>query len=150
VLTPCGSSKAQKKWLASNFRLTIDGLDCSFVNKLDALVIKQEVAGKEPTNIEFPNLVFTVAESHAESIYQWHEDFVIKGNNGQENEKTGTLEYLTPNLSTALFTLDFHGLGIFKATPDKVEAGGEQVRRVKVEMYCEEMAFKFDASVANC
>ena len=89
-----------------------------------------------------------MAESHAESIYQWHEDFVIKGNNGQESEKTGTLG-THPEPFTALFA-GFHTASIFKATPDKVEAGGEQIRRAKVEMYCQEMAFKFDASAANC
>ena len=29
-------------------------------------------------------------------FYDWHEDFVIKGNNGDDKEKGGTLEYLTP------------------------------------------------------
>ena len=28
------------------------------------------------------------AESHADEFYEWHEDFVIKGNNDQDKEKT--------------------------------------------------------------
>ena len=36
-----------------------------------------------------------------------------------------------------LFTLTFKHLGIFKLTPEKVEAGSENIRRVKAEMYCE-------------
>mgnify|MGYP003694607843 CR=1 FL=1 len=36
-------SEGQKKWLSSNFRLTIDGLDCTKVNKVEALTIKQKV-----------------------------------------------------------------------------------------------------------
>ena len=41
------------------------------------------------------------------SCYKWHEDFVIKGNNGEDKEKGGTLEYLTADLKDVLFTLTF-------------------------------------------
>ena len=148
----------QKQWLPSNFRLRIDGLDdaCSRVTKIDALVLKQKNVDnsvgehrdyqKEPASIEVPNLVITTAESHAEELYKWHEDFVIRGNNFDAQEKGATLEYLTPDLKTVLFTVTFQHLGIFKLSPDKVEAGSEQIRRVKAEMYCEEMTFNFDGA----
>lgn len=147
--------KVQKKWLPANFRLKIDGLDtfCSRVNKIEALTLKQKnvenAVGemrdyeKEPAYLEVPNLVITGPESHAEEIYKWHEDFVIKGNNGDEAEKNGTLEFLTPNLKETLFTLTFKHLGVFKMAPDKVESGAEGLRRVKVEMYCEEMNWDY-------
>ena len=103
---------------------------------------------KEPASIEFPNLVITFPESHADEFYKWHEDFVIKGNNGQDKEKGGSLEYLTPNLTDTLFTLTFHNLGVFKLTPEKVEAGNEQIRRLKAEMYCEKIDFAYKAAWA--
>jgi phage tail-like protein len=144
----------QKKWLPSNFRLTIAGLTCTHVNKIEALVLKQKVIDhaigekrdyeKEPANLETPNLVVTFSEHTADDWYKFHEDFVIKGNNGQDKEKTGTLEYLTSDLSKTLFKLDFQGLGIFKLTPDKVEAGGENIRRVKAELYCEHINFSYE------
>jgi phage tail-like protein len=153
VQAPVGKGE-QKKWHPSNFRLKIDGLDqaCPKVNKIEALTIKQKVIEnpigefrdyeKEPASIEYPNLVITCAESHADQLFAWHEDFVIKGNNGQDKEKGGTLEFLTPDLATVLFTLTFSGLGIFKLTPEKVEAGSENIRRVKAELYCEQITFK--------
>jgi phage tail-like protein len=153
-------AKIQKKWLPANFRLKIEGLEvpCVKVNKIEALVIKQKVAEnpvgeqrdyqKEPTSVETPNLVITFPESHSKEFYDWHEDFVIKGNNGDDKEKGGTLEYLTPNLQEILFTLTFKHLGIFKLTPEKVESGSEQIRRVKAEMYCEELTFDFKESYA--
>jgi len=153
VQAPIGTGE-QKKWLPSNFRLKIDGLDnaCLKVNKIEALTIKQKVVEdpvgehrdyqKVPASIEYPNLVVTFGESHADDVYKWHEDFVINGNNGQDKERGGTLEFLTPDLKTVLFTLTFSGLGIFKLTPEKVEAGSENMRRVKAEMYCEQVAFK--------
>jgi hypothetical protein len=151
---PADAAK-QKKWLPSNFRIRIDGCEigCAKVNKIEALTVKQKVTDnsigeirdyqKEPTSVDVPNLVITLAESHADEFYRWHEDFVIKGNNGQDAEKGGTLEYLTPNLQEVLFTLHFFQLGVFKVTPDKVEASAEPIRRLKVEMYCEDIKFDF-------
>lgn len=149
-------SEVQKRWMPSNFRLKIDGLDdmTKRVSKVEALVVKQKVVESpcgelreyesEPASLELPNLVITVAESHAKDLYTWHEDFVIKGNCGQDKEKSGTLEYLTPDLQTPLFTLTFKGLGIFKCAPDKLEGGGEKIRSVKAEMYLEHIDFKYD------
>ena len=148
----------QKSWLPSNFRLRIDGLDeaCARVGKIDALTIKQKVTEsavgelrdyeKEPAKIEVPNLVIALAESHAKPLYAWHEDFVVNGNNGQDQERGGSLEYLASALRTVLFTLTFSGLGIFKLAPDKSEAGAEGVRRVKAEMYCEDVRFAYSGA----
>ena len=154
-LPPPPSGNNQKAWLPSNFRLRIDGLDaaCSRVNKIEALTIKQKVTEnavgelrdyeKEPASVEVPNLVITVPESHAKAFYDWHEDFVIKGENTPDREKGGTLEYLANDLKTVLFTLTFSNLGIFKLVPDKVESGSDQIRRVKAEMYCEDIRFDY-------
>ncbi len=148
----------QKKWLPSNFRLKIDGLDCTRVNKIEAITVKQKVVEnavgelreneKEPAYLEIPNLVVTLAESHSKEFYDWHENFVIKGNNGDDKERNGALEYLTPNLKDVLFTLTFKHLGIFKLCPEKVEAGGEAIRRVCAEMYCEGMGFSYVQAAA--
>lgn len=148
-------TSAQKQWLPANFRLKIDGLDAAMsrVNKIEALTIKQKVTEnpvgesrdyeREPVNLEIPNLVITMAESQADSVYQWHEDFVIKGNNGDDKEKSGTLEYLTPDLKTVLFTLNMRHIGIFRAEPDSANSS---IRRVKAEMYVEEMSFKYSSA----
>ncbi|MFO0573765.1 MAG: phage tail protein [Polyangia bacterium] len=155
IKTSFDSSK-QKQWLPSNFRIKVDGCDdaCKRVNKIEALTIKQKVTEEAvgeirdyqqlPTSVEEPNLVLTLSESHADSFYQWHDDFVIKGNCSEGNEKHGQLDYLTPNLAETLFTLEFFHLGVFKISPDKVESGGEPVRRIKVEMYCEEIKFSYN------
>jgi phage tail-like protein len=151
-----GGAVTQKRWHASNFRLTIDGLDTSRVNKIEALVIKQKVidnaVGEQrdvPTAVaylEVPDLVITFPESQAADFWKWHEDFVINGNNDQDHEKTGSLTYLAPNLKDALFTLNFFGLGIFKCEPEKTASGSESLRRVKAEMYCEEIKFDYHAT----
>ena len=145
-------AKKAKMWTARNFKLEIAGLDCSHVNKVEALTCKQKVIEhavgeqrdyqKEAANLEFPNLVVTLSKHTAEAWDKWHEDFVIKGNNEQQHEKTGALHFLSENLQTTLFSLDFFGLGVFKNTGDKQESGGENIRRAKYEMYCEHIQFK--------
>jgi T4-like virus tail tube protein gp19 len=140
------SGAVQKKWLPSNFRLEIPGLDCSKVNKIEAITIKQKVV-EDPVGelraAEVSSTVVTLPESFAKSFYDWHEDFVIKGNSTDASEKTGSLFYLASDLKSVLFQLDFKGVGIFKVSPEKVEAAGENLRRVKAEMYCEEIHFNY-------
>lgn len=153
-------SPKQKLWTCANFKLMIDGIPddtVGKVTKVDALTIKQKIVqhytGKardyeiEATSVETPNLVITLAEAFAKPFFDWHEDFVIKGNCDDTKEKTGSLLYLAQNAkdSDPLFTLDFSQLGIFKVTPEKVEVG-DKIRYVKVEMYCERIKFKYGGS----
>jgi len=142
------NTKAQKKWLPANFRLQIAGLDCTRVNKIEAITIKQKVvespAGatrgyqKESANVEVSKLVFTLPEGQAESFYK-----EAVGKRGPGNGKTGQLDYLSEDMREALFTLKFTELFVVSLTPDKTGAGNETIRRVKVEMYCERMQFTF-------
>lgn len=144
-----------KKWLCSNFRLTIPGLDCTRVSKVGALSLTDELVSppadeqrdyqSEPRTFKVPNLVVTMAEHTAQTFVDWHKSFVIDGKNGQDQEKTGTLEMLAPDLQEVLFTLKFHGLGIFRLAPDKYDAGAERVRSVTAGMYCVSMEFAYGA-----
>src|SRR5207244_2544402 len=118
--------------------------------KVEGITLKQKVTqlavGEmreyqlEPTQIEYPNLVITLPESHSKSFWKWYETFVVQGKCTQSDEKTGSLEFLSPNLQEVLFTLEFHGLGIFKMQPDKAEAGAEKIRSLRVEMFCERIS----------
>lgn len=150
---PTGNGQ-QKLWTPSNFRFRVDGFDdaCKWVSKVEALTIKQKVVEnplgeirdfqKECAYIEIPNVVFTIAESHADLFYKWHEDFVINGNCSQDKEKSGSLEFLTSNLKDTVLTVNFKQMGIFALTPDKSESSSENIKKVKVEMYCEMMEVK--------
>ena len=146
------SVKVQKKWLPANFRLKIDGLEvaCTKVNKIEALVVKKKFlvnsdGAREPGRLEYPNLVVTLAESAAGPFFDWAESFIIQGANGQKDEKSGSIDFLTVDLKTVLATLTFSNLGIFRCAPEKAEAGVESIRRVKAEMYCESMTFSMPA-----
>ncbi len=145
----------QKKWNTSNFRLRIDGLEtaCERVNKVDGLTVKQKVVDnalgemrlvtREPAGLEIPNLVFTTSESHSHELYKWENDFLIQGNCTDDDEKTGSLEFLTHDLQDTLFTVNFAHIGLFKLTADKMESHNESIRRLKAEMYVEQMKFEY-------
>lgn len=147
----------QKMWLPSNFRLEIDGLDCSKVNKVDSFTIKQTVQQDaigdardyaiEPGKLEFPNLKISMAEVTSDSWWQWHKDFVIDGNNDESREKSGRLVFLSPNRQTELAEVKFSNLGIFKINADKAEANNDSIKRVSAELYCEKMEFNYLANV---
>src|SRR5713226_5524921 len=155
--TSGGNAQAQKKWLPSNFKLEIPGLDCTRVNKIGELVVKQKVVEnpvgelrdyeKEPAHAEFGNLTVTMAESLADSWYKWFEDFVIKGNCGQDQEKSGSLIYLASDMKTELLRVSLSNLGIFKLAEEHVEAGSEGIRRVKAELYVERMQFQYGGAM---
>jgi len=140
-------AKKQHAWLPSNFRLSIAGLDCTRINKIEPLIIKRVIQkeqlgdkrdyAKEPTRLEFPNLSFTLPEINAGSFYAWFQDMVIKGNSDDKNERQGSLQLLSPDLKTVLQTINFQNLGIFGFAPEKAAANADQIRRVRVDLYCE-------------
>lgn len=143
----------QKMWLPSNFRLQIDGLDCTRVNKVESFTVKQTVQtddigdardyAKEPGKLEFPNIKITMAEVTSQQWVDWHKQFVIEGHNDESFEKSGSLTFLSPDRAVELAKVEFFNLGIFKIQPDKAEANADQIKRVTAELYCERMTFAY-------
>jgi phage tail-like protein len=143
------SAARAKSWLPANFKLEIDGLDCKKVSKIEALSFKvnvaedqvgeERIATKEPTSIEVPNLQVTLAESGSQTWTAWFDDFVVKGLNGDENEKSGKLSFLTRDLKSTLAEVRFFNLGIFRLEPEPRAAGQETIARIRAELYCERM-----------
>ena len=75
----------------------------------------QDAIQAAPANLlEFPNLQIELATVSEETWRAWFRSFVIDGNSSAMNEKTGTLSFLAPNLSTVLATISFQNLGIFR------------------------------------
>ena len=138
-----------KAWLPANFKLEIDGLDCKKVSKVDAFTFRQKatedsarkrrVAIKEPTSMETPNLRVTLAESSSQTWVAWFEDFVVKGLSGDENEKSGKLSFLAPDLKSVLAEIRFSNLGIFRLEPEPQAVDAQAVARIRADLYCERM-----------
>jgi hypothetical protein len=136
-----------------NWKLEIDGIDARRVSKIDAFTWKQSIelsqsgAGGgafafEPGKIDIPNLSVYMPPDAASPWVEWQDDFLINGNNGDDKERSGSLIFFN-DAGDELGRFTLSHLGLFKLTPEKVESGSEAIRRVKAEMYCEDMSFKF-------
>lgn len=154
-LTPPSGMEKQKVWTANNFRFRIDGFEtpCARVSKIDSFTIKQNISEyhgggmrapiKVPSVVEFPNLVFYVPEIDAQPFY---DHFKRRGVDGEvpSTRLTGMLQcFDNSEQKQDLFTLEFEGADIFNVQPDKLDAGSEEIKQVKVELYTESMTFKY-------
>lgn len=146
------SNKKQKQWSPANFRLDIPKVNCKGVKKIEAFTIKQKVAENavgemrdyeaEPTKVEYPNLRLVVSSQLAGDFVKWHEDFVIKGNNADESEKTGSLSLLSADLKEEIAKVSFFNLGISRL--EYKASSGEGLDCV-IDLYVERMEIDFMA-----
>jgi len=139
------------KWRTSDFKLKIDGLDeaTSHALKIEAITIKQKIVEnaigeqrdfeKVPAGLDFGDVHVTVPDSRAQSFYDWSQDFIVQGNNGEDQERGGTLDYLDTR-GRPLFTLTFSHLGVFRVAPVNSDSAFKY-RTIKGEMYVERIQF---------
>jgi phage tail-like protein len=152
---PKSFGSKNKRWMLNSFKLQIDGLDdaVSRAYRIESIVISQKTSknntgsGKnafytETAGIEVSNIVVSFPEDYAGSFLQWQEDFLIKG--GRNLEKTGSIEALGTNLRDTFFTLKLTNLGLVKITPDGDDKTKTTLRRLKAEIYCEQVEFNYN------
>jgi phage tail-like protein len=151
-----------KRWTCANFRLKIDGLDavCAAVTDIDGITLSQNTATNatgelrdiqiEPTSLTMPDLVCTFNESASDAAWAWYQSFVIDGKCDDSQEKSGTLEFLTTDLQTTMFTLNFQHLGVYKMEPTGGDVGTDDLRKVKMTMYCEHIDFNYNTQFIGC
>ena len=152
-------TKKPSTFLLSNFRLTIDGLDCKRVSRIDPLTVTQKVtiqgAGAardfhmEPGSLDVPMLKFYLPAGHAQPFKDYFKHFVLEGHDGDSDEKSGKLELISPNLTTVLATITFGNLGIYRIAEEEMPHGYEGVEQFSVEMYCETMTFAMGAGAGK-
>lgn len=146
------SPAKQKAWLVSNFRISIGNLPCNRVNKVEALTFKQKVVeenkGNErtpptfiPDGVESPNVDVTFAAVDVSPWQAFFDDFVLAGNNDEDHELSGRIEYLSSNLQTVLAHLQFFNLGIVRLAPEGVDPNSTSLSRFEATLYSEGMQF---------
>jgi hypothetical protein len=141
----------QKAWLTSNFRVKIGDMPCTRISKVDSFTIKQgitedpsgeqRIPEKVACNVEFPNLKITFSSIDAPKWEEWFTDFCIKGNNGNDKELQGSIEFLSPATKDTLGTIDLFQIGIFSLNAVKLESDKAGVAQHVAELYVEKMAF---------
>jgi hypothetical protein len=136
----------QKLWTSSAFRLSIDGLDeMSYANKIDSFTIKQGVkkfySGEdrfpqiEPTKIEFPHISGTIAAEYTDGLHDWYQKYVVKGQADPKAQKTGSLEFLTPDRKSTIFRINLFDVGLIGLSMQSSTANSDQIKRMKFELY---------------
>jgi hypothetical protein len=144
--------------IASNFRLNIQGLESAtpFVTKIEGLGVKRMTQAGVVGQMKYKQLQsgpldvqpvrILLPENQAAPYYSWFETFVIKGGGASgEGERQGLLEWLTPDLTTVVASVQLQNLGIFSYAPEPYSSGIETIAKVQVELYCERLSMSLPA-----
>lgn len=74
-------------------------------------------------------------EARAADLYGWHNDFVMKGLNGDAHERTGMIRWMSSQVpSQPILSLKLSGLGILSVVRLPLKPG-----YVEAELYCEKL-----------
>jgi hypothetical protein len=136
----------QKLWMCSGFRLSIDGIDgMEYANKIEPFTIKQGIKklyiGEErfpqiePTKIEFPSISGTIAAQYADGLLDWYNKYVVTGQADTKGQKTGALEFLSPDRKSVLFRITLKEVGLHSLSMMQSTANSDQIKRMKFELY---------------
>jgi hypothetical protein len=138
-----------KEFLASGFRLTIDGLDTSGVAKVEVPpVVQTSGEAGTPSALEVPNLTLSLQASTASGWFDWFQEFVIDGKNGDASERSGRIELLGPDGKKVLAAIVLKGLGIVSLSSERADGwltkkGAKSAsERVKAVLYCESLGYE--------
>jgi hypothetical protein len=136
----------QKFWSPSSFCLRIDQFDgMEHTSKIDAMTTKQGVkkmhTGKdrfpqiEPTKLEFGNIVGYISLGYAKRLLQWHDEYIYKGDKDPKAQLSGTIDFLSPDKGTAIYSIAFAEAGLISAHIEDAQANTDHIKRVKFEMF---------------
>jgi len=148
----------QKAWLCSNFRLEMGGLPTERVATVDSFTWKCAVASdqvgifreptKHPAKVTVPDLKFSISMADYQAWADAAKKWFVDGQHLEENEMSGRLVFLNPNMKDEIGEIELLNCGFKKFSKDPSEANSEKIARFNVEMYIEKMVFKlnyFDA-----
>jgi hypothetical protein len=148
--TISGTPPGGMAWIASNFRLAIDGLDTTRVSRIEAFTVRrpviiERIGGQPPHRIpgklDVPDVEILLSEAASQSWSDWFDDFVIAGDNDETREKGGTLTFLAADLQEELGRITFFNLGIRRFSPEPDDPSTDAIRRVRATLYCERVQF---------
>jgi len=139
-----GPKSSRTSALAANFRIAIDGLPSTRIASIEAFTIKSSTAGRAPgvfnaqqqsSTPNISDLTVAISQSDRDGWTAWRDTFLVQGNSQEAQEKSGTLELLSPDLKTPLFTLKLSNLGLIRLSTPPTE--GESIARLQAELYIE-------------
>jgi hypothetical protein len=148
----------QKQWLCANFKVTIGNLPCSRIASVDSFTWKCAVAPdqigtvnectKHPAKVTVPDLKLSISYADHQAWADAARKWFIDGARREEDEMTGSIVFLGPDMETELGSIDLLNVGFKKFSDEDAEANSEKIKRFNVELYVEQMKFTikyFDA-----
>jgi hypothetical protein len=131
----------------SSVRVSVDGSVAKGVKKIDALTWTmkvQEMSTGAARYASAPAARLGITFEDATSA----EALTTTARSTDAAKNSGVLVEYVADDGAVIFKARFKHLGIFKLTPDKVESGSEQLRRVKAEMSFDHLQLEQPASTA--
>ncbi|MGZ4794193.1 MAG: hypothetical protein ACXWBO_20240 [Ilumatobacteraceae bacterium] len=130
------TAKKTSKLLARNFTVDITGCQSAsqFVTTVNSIAVTCA-----PT-VDISLITMTVAASHAADFRKWFEDFVLNGQNSNDNERSATINLCDPTQKNNLLTVGLEHVGIVRIAEANESSGSTTIQRVAIEMYCETMS----------
>lgn len=122
-----------KSWLPCNFRLEIEGVDCSGVDSIASFTIRERPAAEAragrpaPRRSEVAQLAATFPGSAAAALGEWQKN--------AGSRRSASLVILGPDRKAELLAVLFPKMGI--------KAVAAEQGRVKAEMHCEDVQLRF-------
>jgi len=147
----------QKQWTPSMFRFDLAGLTdaCKRVSKIDSFSWKQKLATdsigaqrimtKHPAAVTVPDIKVTLSAADFEPWRAWAQAWFQDGKCTHEFHKDGTIEFLSPDMATVVGTIELKQCGLKKVTAPSLKANSEEIARVTVELFVEEMRFNMSS-----
>jgi hypothetical protein len=148
----------QKAWLCSNFRVEIDDMPCDRISSVDSFTWKCSVAPdqigttreptKHPAKVTVPDIKLSISHADHQKWADWAYQWFVVGNHYDENEKSGRIVFLGPDMKKELGEITLKHIGLKKFSDEDAEANSEKIKRFNVELYVEEMLFVINESDA--
>jgi phage tail-like protein len=145
---------AQKAWKGCNFNFSLDPFTeaCTRVTKIESFTIKQNLleyawgglrtVTKTPSTIDIPQLSFSLPEMYAGPMITHYVKRGVKGEvPGRFNGMIET--YDNSAEKTVCFRITIKNADILNVAPDKSDAASEEMKQVKVDLYCEGLEFAY-------
>jgi hypothetical protein len=119
--------------LQSNFRLQIDGVDCTGVSRIETSRIARTRVG-----FAIPDLSVTLDSVGSQTWYAWYEEFLKVGRSDPGLKKAGLLTLLAPDIQSGLASVKLSGLGIYGLVR-QTSASQTTIPQVVAELDCQEL-----------
>ena len=132
--------EAPRELRAHAFTIEIDGIDCSGVQAIAPITVQTRPASQTEGMLVFSDVHLAVAADKSGSFRGWFDDFVLRGNHGDDRELDGRITFYDPLLKDALATLELYHLGIYRM-------GQPKAGLAPVDLYCERMELKTFAAI---